>query len=61
MEVLKSTKELRKVQSILGEKSFSIVLPKHIATEIGINKGDYLEFYKDGNRIVLQKAVFQHG
>jgi AbrB family looped-hinge helix DNA binding protein len=61
MEIPKSTKELRKVQSILGEKSFSIVLPKHIATEIGINKGDYLEFYKDGNRIVLQKALFGHG
>jgi AbrB family looped-hinge helix DNA binding protein len=59
MEVSKTTKDLRKVQSILGEKSFSIVLPKHIATEIGINKGDYLEFYKDGDRIVLQKAVFQ--
>ena len=61
MEVSKYTRELRKVQSILGEKSFSIVLPKHIATEIGINKGDYLEFYKDGNRIVLQKAVFRQG
>jgi AbrB family looped-hinge helix DNA binding protein len=61
MEVSKYTRELRKVQSILGEKSFSIVLPKHIATEIGINKGDYIEFYKDGNRIVLQKAVFQQG
>lgn len=59
MEISKPARELRKVQSILGEKSFSIVLPKHIATEIGINKGDYLEFFKDGNRIVLQKAMLQ--
>jgi bifunctional DNA-binding transcriptional regulator/antitoxin component of YhaV-PrlF toxin-antitoxin module len=51
--------ELRKVQGIVGESSFSVILPKQIATEAGIGKGDYLEFFRDGNRIVLQKAVLQ--
>jgi bifunctional DNA-binding transcriptional regulator/antitoxin component of YhaV-PrlF toxin-antitoxin module len=53
--------QLRKVQGIVGETSFSIILPKKIATEAGIGKGDYLEFFLDGNRIVLQKAMLQHG
>jgi bifunctional DNA-binding transcriptional regulator/antitoxin component of YhaV-PrlF toxin-antitoxin module len=53
--------ELRKVQGIVGETSFSVILPKQIATEAGIGKGDYLEFFRDGNRIVLQKALLQHG
>jgi hypothetical protein len=46
-------------QGIVGETSFSVVLPKQIATEAGIRKGDYLEFFRDGNRIVLQKAGTQ--
>jgi hypothetical protein len=58
---MKTSKELRKVQGILGETSFSVILPKQIATEAGIEKGDYLEFFRDGNRIVLQKALFQNG
>jgi bifunctional DNA-binding transcriptional regulator/antitoxin component of YhaV-PrlF toxin-antitoxin module len=53
--------ELRKVQGIVGESSFSVILPKQIATEAGIGKGDYLEFFRDGNRRVLQKAVLQRG
>jgi bifunctional DNA-binding transcriptional regulator/antitoxin component of YhaV-PrlF toxin-antitoxin module len=56
---VKTSKELRKVQGILGETSFSVVLPKHIASEAGISKGDYLEFFREGNRIVLQKAGMQ--
>ena len=35
-------------QGIVGETSFSVVLPKQIATEAGIRKGDYLEFFRDG-------------
>jgi bifunctional DNA-binding transcriptional regulator/antitoxin component of YhaV-PrlF toxin-antitoxin module len=53
--------QLRKVQGIVGESSFSVILPKQIATEAGIGKGDYLEFFLEGDRIVLQKAVLQHG
>jgi AbrB family looped-hinge helix DNA binding protein len=51
--------EFRKVQGIVGESSFSVVLPKQIATEAGIRKGDYVEFFIEGNRIVLQKAGIQ--
>jgi bifunctional DNA-binding transcriptional regulator/antitoxin component of YhaV-PrlF toxin-antitoxin module len=61
MEFVKSsTKEMRKVQGILGETSFSVVLPKHIASDVGIGKGDYLQFFQEGNRIVLQKAETQN-
>ena len=33
----------RKVQGIVGENSFSIVLPKHYAINLGIGKGDYVK------------------
>jgi AbrB family looped-hinge helix DNA binding protein len=56
---MKTLKELRKVQGIVGDTSFSVVLPKHIASEAGIGKGDYVEFFREGDRIILQKTGIQ--
>jgi AbrB family looped-hinge helix DNA binding protein len=42
----------RKVQGIVGEYSFSIVLPKSFANDLGIGKGDNVKVSKDGKIIV---------
>jgi anaerobic selenocysteine-containing dehydrogenase len=36
-------KQYRKIQGILGDQSFSVVLPKHYAQSLGIAKGDYVK------------------
>lgn len=45
----------RKVQGIVGEYSFSIVLPKSFANELGIGKGDYVKVSQDGDKIIIEK------
>jgi antitoxin component of MazEF toxin-antitoxin module len=49
-------KQYRKIQGILGDHSFSVVLPKHYAQSIGISKGEYVKVILEGDRIVIQKA-----
>jgi hypothetical protein len=55
---MNSSKEIeyRKVQGIVGEQSFSIVLPKLYAVNLGIGKGNFVKVYQEGDRIVIQKA-----
>jgi hypothetical protein len=48
--------EYRKVQGLVGEQSFSIVLPKPYATVLGIGKGDFVKVHLEGDRIVIEKA-----
>lgn len=45
----------RKVQGIVGEYSFSIVLPKSFANDIGISKGDYVKVSQDDGKIIVEK------
>jgi len=47
---------LRKVQALQGQKSFIIVLAKEFVIKLGLEKGDFLKSYIDGDRLVLQKA-----
>ena len=35
--------EYRKVQGLVGEQSFSVVLPKSYAIHLGIGKGDFVK------------------
>jgi hypothetical protein len=49
-------REYRKVQGLVGEQSFSIVLPKSYALNLGIGKGDFVEVYQVENKIVIEKA-----
>ena len=51
-----SNKQYRKIQGILGEQSFSVVLPKDYAQSLGISIGEYLKVILEGDRIVIQKA-----
>lgn len=48
--------EYRKVQGLVGEQSFSIVLPKSYAVNLGIGKGDFVKVSHEHNRIVIEKA-----
>jgi AbrB family looped-hinge helix DNA binding protein len=46
----------RKVQGIVGDQSFSIVLPKSYAIALGIGKGDFVKVYHEDDGIVIKKA-----
>ena len=48
--------QFRKIQGLVGESSFSIVLPKSYAVELGISKGDFVKVYRNGNKIIVEKA-----
>jgi antitoxin component of MazEF toxin-antitoxin module len=57
MESIENTNyTYRKVQGLVGESSFSIILPKSYAVNLGISKGDFVKVCLDGRRIVLEKA-----
>ena len=45
----------RRVQGIVGEYSFSIVLPKSFANDLGIGKGDYVKVSQDDGKIIVEK------
>jgi hypothetical protein len=50
-------RELRKVQALQGERSLVFVLPKSMAVQLGIEKGDYLSVHVElPRKIILEKA-----
>jgi AbrB family looped-hinge helix DNA binding protein len=53
---LNSPKEFRKVNGLVGESSFSIVLPKSYAVDLGIGKGDFVMVTKIDKKIIVEKA-----
>jgi len=56
--IIPSKYQIRKIQSIVGDKSFSLTLPKSYATNLGIAKGDYVKVWQQGqNQIVIQKEL----
>jgi antitoxin component of MazEF toxin-antitoxin module len=48
--------EIRKVQGLVGDCSFSIILPKIYAINLGIGKGDFVKVSQENNKIVIEKA-----
>jgi bifunctional DNA-binding transcriptional regulator/antitoxin component of YhaV-PrlF toxin-antitoxin module len=48
--------EYRKVQGLVGETSFSIILPKQYAINLGIAKGNFVKVSQDNGKIILEKA-----
>jgi bifunctional DNA-binding transcriptional regulator/antitoxin component of YhaV-PrlF toxin-antitoxin module len=48
--------ESRNVQGVVGEQSFSVVLPKSYAIHLGIGKGDFVKVSQEENKIVIEKA-----
>lgn len=47
--------EFRKVQGLVGESSFSIVLPKSYALNLGISKGEFLKVSCHDSKIIIEK------
>jgi hypothetical protein len=48
--------EIRKVQALTGERSLTLVLPKAYATELGIEKGNFLKCHIEDHKLVLEKT-----
>jgi hypothetical protein len=48
--------EYRKIQTILGDISFSLVLPKQYAIGLGLRKGEFVKVRQDKNKIIIEKA-----
>ena len=42
--------EYRKIQGLVGDQSFCVVLPKKYALDLGISKGDFVKVIQAGNR-----------
>ncbi len=59
MNTLNISKEIgytyRRVQGILGDQSFSVILPKQYAVNLGIGKGDFVKVSQEANKIIIQK------
>jgi len=47
--------EIRKIQALTGERSFTLVLPKQFANRLMITKGTYLKCFIDGQKLVVEK------
>jgi hypothetical protein len=45
--------EYRKIQGLVGDQSFCVVLPKKYAIDLGIGKGDFVKVYQEGEKIVM--------
>jgi antitoxin component of MazEF toxin-antitoxin module len=48
--------EYRKVQGLIGETSFSVILPKEYAVNLGLGKGDFVKVKQEENRLIIEKA-----
>jgi antitoxin component of MazEF toxin-antitoxin module len=48
-----SAVEYRRIQGVVGEQSFSLILPKQYATNLGIRKGDYVKVRQEEQKIIL--------
>jgi antitoxin component of MazEF toxin-antitoxin module len=48
-----SAVEYRRIQGLVGEQSFSLILPKQYATNLGIRKGDYVKVRQEEQKIIL--------
>jgi formylmethanofuran dehydrogenase subunit D len=48
--------EYKKVQGLVGEASFSIILPKDYAVNLGVGKGDFMKVHQEDGKIILEKA-----
>jgi bifunctional DNA-binding transcriptional regulator/antitoxin component of YhaV-PrlF toxin-antitoxin module len=48
--------EYRRIQGLVGEQSFSLILPKQYAINLGIRKGDFVKVWLEENKIIIEKA-----
>ena len=50
--------ELRKVQGIHGNSTFTLVLPKDFVSILSIDKGDYLKCTILDNKLIVEKTEY---
>lgn len=58
-EPLNETKDPKiylRIQEILGEQSYSLVLPKVFAINLGLKKCDYVKVRQIANEIIVEKS-----
>jgi bifunctional DNA-binding transcriptional regulator/antitoxin component of YhaV-PrlF toxin-antitoxin module len=53
--------EHKKIQGIIGEMSFSIVLPKQFAVNMGLGNGDFVEVREEVGKLIIEKARENRG
>ena len=53
---MKYDKAIRKIQGIMGERSFSVILPKQYAMNLGVGKGDVVIIKQEKDKITIEKA-----
>lgn len=46
----------RRVQGLIGQASYSVVLPKEYAENLGIVKGTFVRVHQEGTKIVMERA-----
>jgi hypothetical protein len=46
----------RRIQGLVGEQSFSLILPKQYAINLRIRKGDFVKVRQEENKIIIEKA-----
>ncbi len=56
MNYIRST-EIRKIQALTGERSFTLVLPKQFAAELGVGRGDFMKCRVDNGRLVVERMI----
>ena len=54
MKISNKTK-FKKILGLVGDNSFSVVLPKDFATKLGITKGDFVNVFCNDDHIIIQK------
>jgi bifunctional DNA-binding transcriptional regulator/antitoxin component of YhaV-PrlF toxin-antitoxin module len=47
--------EKRRIQGLVGESSFTVVLPKKYAMKLGISKGDYVTISEYEDALIIRK------
>jgi hypothetical protein len=47
--------EVRRIQALAGERSFTLVFPKQFATELGVGRGDFVKCRIHSGRLVVEK------
>jgi antitoxin component of MazEF toxin-antitoxin module len=50
--------EIRKLQGIHGDSTFTLVLPKNFISILNLSKGDYLKCKISNNQLIVEKADF---
>jgi hypothetical protein len=48
--------EIRKIQALQGDRSFTLVFPKDFAVELGISKGDFCRCQIQGGKLIVEKV-----